>query len=341
MMKRGGLAVLLLIVFGLATPGGAMAVSLSPGGIGDVLIFQLIETNNLDTLIAIESFIQATALHRVRFRDAAIGAVALEFTLCLVPGETFTARVFRDGSLTKIESPAPHLINGVSSVLTTTLTGSPTRAFMEVIGLRAILGGTPNTTVCTDSTIGGDVPNAALMGKAYFVNGGQSPPLVYSANAVALKDFAAAKIDDGTVLQNNGVAEALIAQGAGTPGFQSVAFGTRYFVPASFDAVTQVVLTFPTGPTSGPCPSCRVPSNLSISPRTEPGVALTPIVLPADTSLVRVISLSSSDIANDAGVLAINDSQGFFPTPLVGFGINTTSTSASLFFNALFPLNIF
>jgi len=68
---------------------------------------------------------------------------------------------------------------------------------------------------------------------------------------------------------------------------------------------------------------------------------LTPIALAADISLVRVISLTSAEIASDSGVLAINDSGGFIASPLVGFGINTSGLAASIFFNVLFSLNIF
>ncbi len=341
MMKRCSLVLLVLIGLGLLSPGGVQAVSVSPGGIGDALTFQAILGSGVDSLLAIESFTNRTAVHRVRFRDGTTGATALEFELCLIPDETFTAGVFRDGSVTKIQSPALHLINGVPSMLTTTLTGNPTRAFLEVIGLRATTSPSSSTVICTDSSIGGDVANTALLGKVYYVSGASTPPLLYGADAVALKDFAATKISDGTVFQNDLVAQALIAQGSQIPPFQSTAFSTRYFVPPSFSAVTQVVLSFPTGPNSGGCPHCRVPSNFSTIPFTEAGTALSTINLPSDTSLVRVISLSSSDIANDSGILDIFEtSLPFVPIPLVGFGINTTTTSASLFFNALFRLGI-
>jgi hypothetical protein len=341
MMKRGGLVVLLLIVLGLATPGGAMAVSVSPGGIGDALIFQLIETNNLDTLIAIESFTNRTALHRVRFRNAATGATSLEFTLCLIPGSTWTATVRRDGSVTRVTSASTLLVNGSATPLNATLSPDSTRAYLEVIGLRATASPSSDTAICTDPLLGGDVANTALLGKVYYVNGSGSPPLVYGANALALKDFSAVKIADGTVFGIDAVALALIDQGSQIPPFQSTAFSTRYFVPASFGAVTQVVLTFPTGPNTVGCTSCRVPANFSIVPFTEPGAQLSIINLASDTSLVRVISLTSSDIANDSGVLDIVEtSSPFVPIPLVGFGINTTTAGAPLFFNALFPIGI-
>ena len=339
-MKRGGLVVLLVIVLALFTPGGAGAVSVSPGGIGDALIFQLIEVTNLDTLIAIESFTNRTALHRVRFRNAATGATSLEFTLCLIPGSTWTASVFRDGSVTRVTSASTLLVNGSATPLNATLSPDSTRAFLEVIGLRATTSASSDTAICTDPSLGGDVANTALLGKAYYVNGSGTPPLVYGASAVALKDFAAVKISDGTVFGSDAVAMALIAQGSQVPGFESTAFSLRYFVPSSFGAVTQVVLTFPTGPNSVACPSCRVPSNISIIPFTEPGAQLSIINLASDTSIVRVISLSSSDIANDSGVLDLFETSAAVSIPLAGFGINTTTPSAPLFFNALFPIGI-
>ena len=339
MMKRIGLGVLLLIVPWMVSIRGAEAVSVSAGAIGDALIFQLIETTNIDTQIAIENNVGGATLAKVRFRAAATGASALEFELCLPTNSTWTATVFRDGSLTKIVSTSTLLINGDPTPLNTTLGGNPTRAFMEVIGLRT---GTAleATTVCTDSTLGGNVSNSALTGRAFYVNGSQSPPLAYGANPVALKDFAGAKITDGTVFQNDGVAQALIAQGTFGFGFNSTRFITRYFVAASFGAVTQVVLTFPTGPNTGGCPNCYVPSTIRIRPQTDAGNSLTQIDVPGDTSLVRVISLDSSDIANDAGLLHIGDTVGVTPIPAVGLGIITTTPSAPTFFNIISPLAI-
>jgi hypothetical protein len=336
-MRRTGLGVLLLIVLGIVSPGGAAAVSVSAGAIGDALIFQLIETTNIDTQIAIENHVGGATVAKVRFRAAATGT-ATEFTLCLPTNSTWTATVFRDGSLTKVTSTSTFLINGDPTPLNTTLTGNPTRAFMEVIGLRtgsAVQG----TTVCTDPALGGDVSNSALTGRAFYVNGSQSPPLAYGANAVALEDFAVVKISDGTVFGSDLVAQALIAQGTFGFGFDSTRFITRYFVAASFGAVTQVVLTFPTGPNSVGCPSCYVPSTIRIRPNTDAGASLTLIDVP-DTSLVRVISLTSSDIANDSGLLHIGDTVGVTPIPVVGLGIITTTPSAPTFFNIMSPLAI-
>lgn len=333
MMTRGSLVVLTVIVLALFTPGSAGAVSVSPGGVGDALIFQLIEVTNLDTLLAIENHVGGATLVKVRFH-AGLGASVLAFELCLPTNSTWTASVTRADSLTRVISFSTFLIDGVPTPLNATLFGNPTRAFMEVIGLRTG-SAAQGTTICTNSTLGGDVSNSALTGRAYYVNG----DLVYGANAVALKDFAAVKIPDGTVLGNDFVAGALIAQGTFGFGFDSTRFITRYFVPASFGAVTQVVLTFPTGLPSLGCPSCYVPSTIRIRPQTDAGTSLAVIDVPVD-GLVMVISLTSSDIANDAGLLHIGDTVGVTPIPTVGFGINTTTPSAPQFFNVLFPLMI-
>jgi hypothetical protein len=336
LIKRLVFVGVLLVGLGLMVPGGEAAVSVSAGALGDALILPLVETTNVDTLIAIENNVGLTVLALVRFRDAETGADVLNFQLCLVPESTWTATVFRDGSLTRVTSASTLLVNGSATPLNGTLFGNPTRAFMEVIGLReASTVPFGSTAVCTDPTTGGDVFNAALSARAYYVNGAQSPPLAYGTDAVALRDFALAKISDGTVFQNDAVAQALIAQG----GVGSFDFSTRYFVPASFGAVTQLVLAVPTGPNSGACPNCRLPSVYKIVPFTDAGASLPTFTTPSTSALVRVINLTSSDIANDSGQVHIIENAGFGSIPFVGFGITTTSPSASAFFNVLFHLN--
>ena len=161
-------------------------VSVSPGQIGDALIFPLWDVNNLNTLIAIESFTLRTDLHLVRFRDQA-GSNALEFTLCLTPFSTWAAAVFRDGSLIRVQSSSAVM------PLNTTLAGNPTLGSIEVIGLRGTTVNTSDTAICTDSSLGGDVLNSAVMGRVYYMNPLQSLILAYGADAVALKDFGATK----------------------------------------------------------------------------------------------------------------------------------------------------
>ncbi len=330
--------------FGLVTQFTITPMSVSPGQIGDALIFPLWDVNNLQTLIAIESFTLRTDLHQVRFRDQA-GTNALEFTLCLTPFSTWTAAVFRDGLLTRVVSESTLLVNGSAIPLNAILGGSPLLGFIEVIGLRGTTTNTSDTAICTNAALGGDAGNQALMGRAYYVNPLQSPILAYGADALALKDFGATKLStSATVLGNKGVAQALILQGTQIPGLESTAFGSRYFVDPSFGALTQVVTTFPTGPTSGPCPRCKVPASLTFVPVSEPGTTLGSFDRSTGGNLVNVFNVTNTDIpGSPSGVLAfIETSGGSTSIPLTGFVVQTTSSPppGQPFFNVLFPISI-
>lgn len=179
------------------------------------------------------------------------------------------------------------------------------------------------------------MPNLAVTGRAYYVNPMQSPILAYGANALALEDFVTHKITDGTVLGNNDVALALIAQGA----LGATTIASRYFVDPSFGAVTEVVLTFPAGPASGGCPSCMVPSDLTFLPFTEPGSPLAPFNRSTSGLLVNVFTATSGDIASPSGILAATDASGPTSLPITGFVVQT-NTLLSPIFNVLFPLSI-
>jgi len=316
------------MLLGLGGIARLEAASVRSGHVGDALIFPLWSVNNLDTLIAIESFTSVTTLHRVRLRDDA-GNDVLQFTVCLTPGASWTAAIFRDGPLTRVASSSTLLVNGSAAPFDTTVAGNPLMGYFEVIGLRSDL----NPAVCTDPSLGGDVPNRAVTGRAYYVNPLQSPILAYGVNALALEDFATNKIADGTVLGNNDVAVALIAQGA----LGATTIASRYFVDPAFGAVTQVVLTFPTGPASGGCPSCLVPSNLTFLPFTEPGTPLAPFNRSTSGLLVNVFTATSGDIASPSGILAATDTSGPTPLPVTGFVVQT-NTLLSPIFNVLFPL---
>jgi len=329
--------------FGLVTQFTiSPAPSVSPGQIGDALIYALWEVTNLNTLLAIESFTTRTDLHVVRFRDE-VGNNVLEFTLCLTPFRTWNALVFRDGSLTRVVSASTLLVNGSATPLNTTLTGNPTRGYIEVNGLRGTTTNTEDTAICTDATLGGDVLNTALMGRITYVNPALSPVLAYGANALALKDTAVTKLSQSaTVLGNNGVARALILQGTQTAvGLESTTFGSRYFVAASFGAVTPVVMTFATGPNSGGCPGCRVPASLTFVPTAEDGPSLASFARPTGGKLVNVFNLTSADIASTGGVVRIAETPASVSIPTTGFVVQTTSSPplGQPFFNVLFPLS--
>lgn len=345
-MRKIVAVVLTVVMIGLGRIGGVEAVDVSPGQGGDALIFPLFNVNNLNTLIAIESFTNRTTVHRVRFREEVSGASVLSFELCLPPFSTWAAAVFRDGSVTKVVSGSTHLVNGLSTPLSTTLSPDATRGFIEVVSLRAST--TPQSppfdlTICADGTVGGDAFNVT-MGKAYYVNPAQSPILAYGANALALKDFSAVKIADGTVLGNNAVADALIEQGTQISPLESTSFFSRYFVDPAFGAETQVVMTFPTGPASGGCADCKVPASLTFVPVAEDATVLASFARSTSSHLVNIFNVTSSDIpASPSGVLtAVETSGGSDSIPITGFVVQTTSTPppGQPFFNVLFPLTI-
>jgi len=327
--RRAGIILIIMLVR-IGGYAQSEAVSVSPADAGDGLIFALWDVNNLDTLMAIESLTAGTQVHKVRFRDD-VGNNALDFTLCLPAHSTWSAAIFRDGPLTRVVSESTLLVNGSSTPLNATLAGNPTRGYIEVIGLRFSL----DSAVCGNPSIGEDVPNSALMGRAYYVNPLQNPILAYGANALALKDFALIKIADGAVLGNTDVALALIAQGA----LGSTTVASRYFVAPAFGAVTEVVMTFPTGPASGGCPSCLVPSSLTFLPFTEAGSALKPFSRSTSGKLVNVFTVTSGDIASPSGVLEVTKTSPAASVPVTGFVIQT-NTLLSPIFNVLFPLTI-
>ena len=341
MRKAVGIA-LVFVLFGLGEVGRAEAQFVSPGQLGDALIFPLWDVNNLNTLIAIESGTNTTHFHRVRFRDE-MGSNVLQFTLCLPPFATWSAAISRDGSLTKVESSSTHLVNQSISPLLTTLTGNPTRGYIEVIALRGLTSASSNLAICSDPTLGDDANNGSLMGQVYYVNPAQSPVLAYGANALAIADFFGEKILDFTVLEDSFTADALIFQGTNTPAFLSTEFNSRFFVAPEFGAVTQVVMTFASGPTTGLCPECRVPSSLTFAPFSESGTDLTDFTRTTGGKLANVFNVTSGDIAATGGMLEIFETG--FPgdsIPVTGFVVQTTTAPppGQPFFNVLFPLGI-
>ena len=341
-MRRIVAVMLVLVALGVGRIGVVEAVSIGSGQTGDALIFPFFDVNNLHTLIAIESFTNRTDVYRVRFREEVSGNSVLSFELCLTPFSTWTADISREGSLTKVVSSSTLLVNGSSSPLNNSLSPDATRGFIEVIGLRGTTVATSDTAICTDAAVGGEALNSAVMGKAYYINPALSPLLAYGTNALALKDFAAVKIADGTVLGNNAVATGLILQGTQIPGFESTTFGSRYFVDPAFGAETQVVMTFATGPTSGGCPSCRVPASLTFVPVAEDGTVLSGFARATSSHLVNVFTLTSSDIASPSGVLTATETCCFTSIPVTGFVVQTTSAPppGQPDFNVLFPLTI-
>ena len=78
----------------LGQPQPALAqLQISPNGVGDLLIFQYWTTVNRDTLIAVINPFggQATRFVHVRLREAVASVDVRNFTICLSPGDVWTA----------------------------------------------------------------------------------------------------------------------------------------------------------------------------------------------------------------------------------------------------------
>ena len=146
-----------------------------------------------------------------------------------------------------------------------------------------------------------------------------------------------------TMLGNKGVAQASILQGTQILGLESTAFGSRYFADPSFGALTQVVTTFPTGPTSGPCPRCKVPASLTFVPVSEPGTVLASFARSTGGNRANVFNVTNTDIpGSPSGVLSfIETAGGTTSIPLTGIVVQTTSSPppGQPFFNVLFPIS--
>lgn len=345
-MRRIVMVVLIGIAVGFGGVGRVQGASFGSGHIGDALIFPLFDVNNLQTLIAIESFTDRTALHLVRFRDES-GASVLSFELCLTPFSAWTAAIYRDGSITRVVSESTLLVNGEATPLDTILSGNPTRGFIEVIGLRGTTADTSDTAIClADSVLAEEVVSSAVMGKAYYVNPSQNPILAYGANALAIKDFTVGKIQDGTVVGNTDVADALILQGTQIADHESsTMFGSRYFVDPAFGVETQVVMTFATGPTTGGCPSCRIPSRLLFVPVPEDSsLLMTSFFRATSGRSVNVFTMTDGNVSSQSGVLRIVEFERCcsISIPVTGFVVQTTSAPppGQPFFSVLFPLSI-
>lgn len=88
-----------VVGFGLITCGSAPAVSLSPGGLGQVLVFPYYTVNkNQDTLVSIGDSTDGSKLVAVVVREGMNGRPVLHFNLYLSPRDIWTARISADSA---------------------------------------------------------------------------------------------------------------------------------------------------------------------------------------------------------------------------------------------------
>jgi len=322
------LAVVLLATF-VAAPVGALEVD--RGGYGDALLIPYFDVNNLNTLLSIESNNITYQVVRVRFRSATTGAEALAFTLCLAPAGSWTAAMSFTGTTAQIVSESSMLVDGVPG-LNRLLAGNTTRGYIEIIGLRE---GGANQSICSDPSQGVATSNSTLLARAYYVDPSKSPILAFGTNAVAFRDFSTVKLSGGeTMLGNAGIAQALLNNSNSF----GIGFTSRYFVDPAFAAETVIVLTFPAG--AGGCGPCTVPGQVVLFPFQEGGTQLPPLIGLAG-QVVNVFVLTTANLSSPAGLFVLQATP-LAALPAVGLVIHTTSSaSGPIFFNVLFPGQLF
>ena len=331
MTKKALLMALVLLGMGGAIAQAALAIEVDRGGFGDALLIPYFEVNNLNTLISIESNNMTFQVVRVRFRSATTGAEALAFNLCLTPAGSWTAEVSSNGATAQVISSSPMLADGMPG-LNRLLAGNITRGYIEIIGLRE--GGTTQA-ICTDPSQGAATSNFSLLARTYYVDPSKSPILAFGTNAIALRDFSTAKLSESATMFGNGnVAAALIANS----NFSGTGLSARYFVDPTFAAETVIIVTFPAG--AGGCSACTIPGQALITPFAEDGTQLSSLSRAAG-QVVNVIGLTAADLSSPAGLFLLTGTP-VTALPAVGLVIQTTSSATGpIFFNVLFPGQLF
>ena len=231
----GVMAVALLLA---GQPQKASAqVQVTPNGVGDLLIFQYWTTTDRDTLAAIVNAFggQPARFVHVRLREGIASADVFDFTICLSPGDvwtvaltsasatTSTLTVGNPGSCDSTVGPAgftPPPNPGVPFVVNASF------GYIEAFTMEAGGG---------DDTLWG-------VATPLNVKGGFSS----SYNATAFVNFNATG-ENFTARGNGPVGRALAREG----GVDKELLFARYVAGAGIGAVTQLVLTFPTGNVPG------------------------------------------------------------------------------------------
>jgi len=330
MRTIGLLAALVILGLGGSISGTALAAEVDRGGYGDAILIPYFDVNNVDTLISIESNLVAFQVVRVRFRSASTGAEALAFTLCLAPAGSWTAVMSFNGATAQITSSSLMLADGAPG-LDRLLAGNTTRGYIEIIGLRE---GGMTQAVCSDPSQGGDTSNFSLLARTYYVAAATAPILAFGTNAIAFRDFSTVKLaESATMFGNADVAEALILNS----NFSGTSFASRFFISPPLQAETRIVLTFPAG--AGGCGLCAIPSQVLIAPFGDDGTQLPLLTRPAG-QVVSLITLTGGDIPAAEGSFVLQATP-FNTLPAIALIIQTTSSSAAIFFNVLFQGQLF
>lgn len=303
-------------------------------GRGQALVYPFWTVDNTDTLFeivnAVTSFTsfpqdnfnagasrkRRWVLVKFHIRNTA-SADLLNFTVCLSPGDVWTAALFQDGGTTKLKSRDASGFSGTQGPpASLAFGGSATRGYIEAV---MIDNGLTQATGCNAShadadfsagseTDGTDQP---LFGRVMYV--ASATGLASGFNAEAIKDLSASdELLSGT-LQGSTKAFQALALGHGENDSIVGALLGRWLVDQAMGADTQLVITFPLGSQSfnlcsgetatafgtftTPCTTSRpldfsLPATATLWIRNdEEGVNLSPRQVPLGNE-VNVITLS-------------------------------------------------
>lgn len=257
-----------ILVAAMALLGLPWPASAGPGdramyfeGRGQALIYPLWTVENIDTLFEIVNgltgFRSAGAprqgrwvLVHIHIRDTA-SADLLDFTVCLSPGDVWTAALFQDGGTATLTSTDASSTSGSKGPpLILTLGGSATRGYIEAV---MIDNGLTQATGCNSSHADPDFSAGSavdgtdepLFGRAIYVSSGTGLASGFNAEAVSDLD-ASGELSSGT-LEGSTKAFQALALGHGKNNSIVGALLGRWLVDPSIGADTQVVVTFPLG----------------------------------------------------------------------------------------------
>jgi len=224
----------------LAADGADECPQVAVNGIGDMLVYSLWQTTgNRDTLIAvIEGYgTSASNYVHVRFREGVNSVDVLDFTICLSPGDVWTAALSgtgapAGGSVLRVGNPGSCDDDVVAPLTPPPAVGEPliisgaTFGYMEAYTFPGPAASPPGTD--------------SIFGVATIVN--PTAGFASSYNATALVNFEGLTEGD-TVHGDVLIAQALAREG----GVDKEILMTRYTAGGVLNATSQIVLTFPTG----------------------------------------------------------------------------------------------